>query len=71
MKSASFTSYILNCILLTLMPLRIETQSQTLGLWLYMAGTVIYLIAWLAQMYFPQSVWSLSVFGFLAPGIRL
>jgi len=114
MKSTSFTSYILNCMLLILpimawnllfasklpqaysteifwknippliangenifrllvfilpllMPLRIETQSQKLGLWLYIAGAVIYFTAWLAQMYFPQSAWSLSVFGFLAP----
>jgi hypothetical protein len=49
------------------MPLRIETQSQQLGLWLYIAGTAVYFISWLAQMYFPQSAWSLSVWGFLAP----
>ena len=54
-------------ILPLLMPFRIETQSQKLGLWLYIAGTVIYFIAWLAQIYFPQSAWSLSTFGFLAP----
>jgi hypothetical protein len=50
-----------------LMPIRIETQSQKLGLWLYIAGTAIYFISWLAQIYFPQSAWSLSVWGFLAP----
>ncbi len=54
-------------ILPLLMPLRVETQSQKLGLWLYITGTVIYFISWLAQMYFPQSAWSLSAFGFLAP----
>lgn len=54
-------------ILPVLMPLRIETQSQRLGLWLYIAGTAIYFISWLAQMYFPDSAWSLSVWGFLAP----
>lgn len=54
-------------ILPILMPIKIETQSQKLGLWLYVAGTAIYFIAWLAQMYFPQSVWSLSAWGFLAP----
>ena len=54
-------------ILPLLMPLRIETQSQKLGLWLYIAGTVIYFITWLAQIYFPQSAWSLSALGFLAP----
>jgi hypothetical protein len=54
-------------ILPVLMPLRIETQSQKLGLWLYITGTAIYFISWLAQIYFPQSAWSLSVWGFLAP----
>jgi len=54
-------------ILPVFMPLRIETQSQKIGLWLYVAGTAIYFVSWLAQMYFPQSAWSLSVWGFLAP----
>jgi hypothetical protein len=54
-------------ILPVLMPLRIETQSQKLGLCLYIVGTAIYFLSWLAQIYFPQSAWSLSAFGFLAP----
>jgi len=54
-------------ILPLLMPLRIETSTQKLGLWFYITGTVIYFISWLAQMYFSQSAWSLSAFGFLAP----
>jgi len=54
-------------ILPVLMPLRIETQSQKLGLLLYVIGIVIYFLSWLAQMYFPQSAWSLSAWGFLAP----
>ena len=54
-------------ILPVLMPLRIEMQSQKFGLWLYIAGTAIYFVSWLAQMYFPQSAWSLSAWGFLAP----
>jgi hypothetical protein len=54
-------------ILPVLMPLRIDTQSQKLGFWLYIIGIVIYFLSWLAQMYFPQSAWSLSALGFLAP----
>lgn len=54
-------------ILPILMPLRIETQSQKVGLWLYLAGTAVYFISWLVQMYFPQSAWSLSAVGSLAP----
>jgi hypothetical protein len=54
-------------ILPLLMPIRIETQTQKIGLAIYIAGTLIYFLSWLAQMYFPQSTWSLSVFGSLAP----
>jgi hypothetical protein len=54
-------------ILPLFMPLRIVTQTQKLGLGLYIAGTLIYFLSWLAQIYFPQSAWSLSAFGFLAP----
>src|SRR5512141_3084141 len=54
-------------ILPLLMPMRIETSTQKIGLALYIAGTAIYFISWLAQMYFPQSAWSLSAFGSLAP----
>ena len=54
-------------ILPILMPLRIETPGQKFGLILYITGTAIYFLSWLAQMYFPQSAWSLSVFGALAP----
>jgi hypothetical protein len=50
-----------------LMPIRIETPIQKFGLTLYIAGTLIYFLSWLAQMYFPQSAWSLSLFGSLAP----
>jgi hypothetical protein len=50
-----------------LMPLRIEAQNQKIGLWIYIAGTAIYFLSWLAQIYFPRSAWSLSAFGFLAP----
>ena len=54
-------------VLPILMPIRIETESQKLGLWLYVIGIAIYFISWLAQMIFPQSAWSLSALGFLAP----
>ena len=50
-----------------LMPIKFETQSQKLGLWLYIAGTVVYFLSWLAQIVLPQSAWSTSAFGFLAP----
>jgi hypothetical protein len=54
-------------ILPLLMPLKVETETQKLGLSLYIIGTVVYFLSWLAQIYIPQSAWSLSAFGFLAP----
>lgn len=60
-------SRLLVFVLPILMPIRIETESQKLGLWLYVIGVAIYFVSWLVQMAFPQSAWSLSAFGFLAP----
>ncbi|MFT3894903.1 MAG: hypothetical protein QM730_25005 [Anaerolineales bacterium] len=54
-------------ILPLFMPIRIETQIQKFGLALYIAGTVIYFFSWFTHMYAPQSAWSLSLFGSLAP----
>ncbi len=54
-------------ILPLLMPIHLETPIQKLGLALYITGTVIYFVSWLAQMYWPQSNWSISIFGSLAP----
>ena len=50
-----------------LMPLRIRTTEQKTGLALYIIGTTLYYLAWLALMIFPSSAWSLSAAGFLAP----
>ena len=60
-------SRLLVFVLPILMPIRIETESQKLGLWLYVIGVAIYFVSWLVQMALPQSAWSLSAFGFLAP----
>jgi hypothetical protein len=54
-------------ILPVLMPLRIVSPAQKVGLGLYLAGTGLYFLAWLALMLFPHSAWSLSAPGFLAP----
>jgi hypothetical protein len=49
------------------MPLRITTGTQTLGMGLYLAGTLLYFLSWLALISFPHSAWSTSAAGFLAP----
>ena len=41
--------------------------SQTAGLLLYVIGTVVYSLAWVAQIARPNGAWSTSPWGFLAP----
>ena len=50
-----------------LMPLRMVTPRQKGGLFLYIAGTLIYFASWLVLIYLPDSAWSNSIFGFMAP----
>jgi len=49
------------------MRLRISTPSQKLGLGLYVAGSLVYFVAWGAQILFPMTAWSTSMVGFMAP----
>ena len=42
--------------------------SQRAGVLLYSIGTVVYSLAWVAQIARPRSAWSTSMWGFLAPG---
>jgi hypothetical protein len=48
-------------------PLEIVAQSQKRGLAIFSAGLAIYFISWLPLIYAPDSAWSLSAIGFLAP----
>ncbi|MHC4736532.1 MAG: hypothetical protein ACYTDW_19050 [Planctomycetota bacterium] len=50
-----------------LMPLTIRTSRQKIGLGIYLAGVAIYFLSWVLQIYLPESAWSISLFGFLAP----
>jgi hypothetical protein len=50
-----------------LMPLTIKTTGQKIGLGVYLAGLTIYFLSWIMQIYYPDSTWSSSLFGFLAP----
>ncbi len=49
------------------MPLRIETPRQWAGLAVYLAGLLIYLLAWVMQIWYAQTRWSSSRLGFMAP----
>jgi len=50
-----------------LMPLKVKSRTQKTGLAVFIAGAVIYFASWLVLIYFPESAWSRSVFGFTAP----
>ena len=50
-----------------LMPLEVATVAQRRGLLLFVVGTVLYFLSWAALMIIPQSQWSTSRLGFLAP----
>lgn len=49
------------------MPLDITSAVQRRGLWLFVVGVLFYVIAWVPLMAAPQSAWSMSRLGFLAP----
>jgi hypothetical protein len=50
-----------------LMPLEAATVIQRRGLFLFIVGTIVYFLAWVALMIFPQSRWSTSLMGSIAP----
>jgi hypothetical protein len=54
-------------LLIPVMRLRVSTPAQRLGFWLYGIGTLVYFASWGALITWPQSGWSTSAVGFLAP----
>ncbi len=54
-------------IFIFFMPLQLVTTSQKKGFAIYCAGTMIYFASWLVLIYFPNSMWSKSAFGLVAP----
>ena len=49
------------------MALKFESKRQKTGLIIYTIGVAIYFISWLLLIYAPDSAWSASLPGFLAP----
>ena len=50
-----------------LMPLDVATVGQRRGVLLFVVGTVVYFLSWVPLMIAPQSPWSTSWLGFVAP----
>lgn len=57
------------CVFLVvfLMPLRIQTSQQKAGLYIYLAGIILYIASWILLIWFPSAEWSNSLAGFAAP----
>jgi hypothetical protein len=47
--------------------LSLQTKYQKLGFVIYLVGILLYFSSWAAQIYLPNSTWSSSIFGFMAP----
>ncbi len=50
-----------------LMPLELATAGQRRGLSLFVVGSLLYFVSWVPLMIAPQSQWSTSWLGFVAP----
>ncbi len=50
-----------------LMPLDVASAVQRRGLWLFVMGVLLYVFTWVPLMVAPESAWSTSRMGFLAP----
>ena len=60
-------SRLLMFVMISFMTIRIVKPIQKKGLVLYILGTLLYFASWLILMYLPNSEWSKSVLGLLAP----
>ena len=51
-------------VLTILMPLRIKTLKQRIGLLIYLVGLLVYLLVWRELILHPNSDWASSLIGF-------
>lgn len=54
-------------LLTFLMPLAVNDRTQRKGVYLYVAGLLLYFASWVVLIVFPESAWSNSLAGFSAP----
>lgn len=54
-------------LLAFLMPLSIQSTGQKIGLYIYSSGLLLYFTSWAILIFFPNTMWSNSIFGFSAP----
>lgn len=66
----AYTEHILKAVVFVvpaIMVLSLKTQRQKIGIAVYAVGVVIYFLSWYIQIYHPESSWSTSLAGFMAP----
>ena len=51
----------------SVMILSIRTRGQKTGLWFFLLGSAVYFLSWMAVISYPESEWSQSTMGFMAP----
>lgn len=54
-------------ILPAILVLSVKENKGRIGLIIYLFGTLIYFFSWLTLIFYPDSDWSRSVWGFMAP----
>lgn len=60
-------SRLLILILLAFIPITLSNKLQKVGFALYLIGVCLYFAAWINLIYFPKSVFSNTIAGFMAP----
>ncbi len=50
-----------------LLPLRVQDTVSKTGLSIYLVGTLVYFVTWIPLIWMPDSTWSQSAAGLLAP----
>ncbi len=65
--SAEQASRVIMLLFTVIMPLRIHSSVQKMGVFVYLTGVVVYFASWSALILFPDARWSTSIFGFMAP----
>ena len=66
----SYSENILRIIVFAIplfMVLSLRTRTQKIGLFIYLVGVGLYFSSWLLVIFIPESDWSQSLIGFMAP----
>lgn len=66
-KYSENISRIIVFVLPALMMLSFETRNQKIGIRTYVIGLILYFVSWGVMIIYPESLWSTSQIGFMAP----